>query len=118
MNTSVLQVEAATDPAGWISLGELNEVFSGRNCRALKIAGLQIGLYRIDGEIYALDDLCTHGNARLTEGDVEGFEVECPLHAGVFDIRSGKALSAPLTRDVRSHALQMHEGQLLIRLSQ
>ena len=106
----------STEETGWTSLGPVDELFSSRNCRALELEGTAIGLFRVEGEIYAIDDICSHGNARLTEGDVDGFEVECPLHAGVFDIRSGKALTAPVTRDVRRHTLRVQAGQVFIRL--
>jgi naphthalene 1,2-dioxygenase system ferredoxin subunit len=100
----------------WIALGSQAEVFGTRACRSMKIEGVQIGLFLVDGEIYAIDDICSHGNARLSEGDVEGFEVECPLHAGLFDIRSGKALTAPLTRDVRSHRIRRDGDALFLQL--
>ncbi|MCA1326861.1 non-heme iron oxygenase ferredoxin subunit [Herbaspirillum sp. alder98] len=96
----------------WLPLGTLAEVFGTRACRSMSIENVLIGLFLVDGEIYAIDDICSHGNAKLSEGDVDGFEVECPLHAGLFDIRSGKALSAPVTRDVRSHGIR-REGDLI-----
>lgn len=104
------------DAQGWLTLGPLAEVFGDRACRSLKLGGVQVGLFLVDGEVYAIDDICSHGNARLSEGEIDGFEVECPLHAGLFDIRSGKALSAPLTRDVRSHEIRLEEGVLHLRL--
>lgn len=100
----------------WIALGSVAEVFGSRSCRSLTVAGVQIGLFLVDGEIHAIDDICSHGNARLSEGELEGFEVECPLHAGLFDIRSGKALSAPLTRDVRSHRVRREGDALFLQL--
>lgn len=109
-------VDTPADAEGWITLGTPESIFAGRSCRPLRLEGAQVGLFRVEGEIFAIDDICSHGNARLTDGDMEGFEVECPLHAGVFDIRSGKALSAPLTRDVRSHDVEVRGGQLCIRL--
>ncbi|HZG18571.1 MAG TPA: non-heme iron oxygenase ferredoxin subunit [Herbaspirillum sp.] len=111
------QVDAPQpDAQGWMTLGPLAEVFGSRACRSLRLDGAQVGLFLVDGAVYAIDDICSHGNARLSEGELDGFEVECPLHAGLFDIRSGKALSAPLTRDVRSHEVSLEDGVLRLRL--
>lgn len=116
MSGPVLIVEADADVEGWLPLGTPESVFNGGLCRSVKIEGRQVGLFRIGGECFAIDDICSHGNARLTEGDVDGFEVECPLHAGVFDLRTGKALTAPLTRDVNTHALKLVDGRLYIQM--
>lgn len=105
----------AANPA-WTALGAVADVFGTRACRSMKIDNVQIGLFLVDGEIYAIDDICSHGNARLSDGDVDGFEVECPLHAGLFDLRSGRALSAPLTRDVRSHPVRRDGDTLYIQI--
>ncbi len=93
-------------------LGSMSEIFDTRSCRSMMVEGVQIGLFLVDGEVYAIDDICSHGNAKLSEGDLDGFEVECPLHAGLFDIRSGKALTAPVVRDVRSHGIR-RDGEII-----
>ena len=58
----------------------------------------EIALYGVDGEVYATDNLCTHGNARLCDGFLMGHEIECPLHQGRFDVRDGRALCSPLRK--------------------
>lgn len=63
--------------------------------------GREIALYAVGDAVYATDNLCTHGLARLCDGFLEGHEIECPLHQGRFDVRSGKALCAPLKEDIR-----------------
>lgn len=101
----------------WHEVGTLGDIFGQRACRSMEIAGRQIGLFNVDGTVFAIDDICSHGNARLSEGDLEGFEIECPLHAGLFDIRSGKALTAPVTRDVRSHVVRIDGDRVLVCLA-
>jgi naphthalene 1,2-dioxygenase ferredoxin component len=68
---------------------------------AVTVAGREVALYLIDGAPYATDNLCTHGNARLSEGFVLGDCIECPLHQGQFDIRTGQPLCAPVTEPIR-----------------
>ncbi len=78
------------------------------------VAGRSIALYQVDGEIFATDNLCTHGNARLCDGFLEGHEIECPLHQGKFDIRNGKAMCAPLTEDVRTYPVKIEGSRVFI----
>ena len=81
------------------------------------IAGKSLALYQVDGEIFATDNLCTHGNARLCDGFLEGHEIECPLHQGKFDIRNGKAMCAPLTEDVRTYPVRIEGSRVFVDLS-
>jgi naphthalene 1,2-dioxygenase system ferredoxin subunit len=81
------------------------------------IAGKSLALYQVDSEIYATDNLCTHGNARLCDGFLEGHEIECPLHQGKFDIRNGKAMCAPLTEDVRTYPVRIEGSRVFVDLS-
>jgi nitrite reductase/ring-hydroxylating ferredoxin subunit len=102
---------------GWHVIGRQSDLFSDKSCHGTQIDGLKIGLFLVEDRIYALNDICTHGNALLTEGELEGFEIECPLHAGVFDIRDGKALGSPLTRDARWHETRIEDGWVSVRLN-
>src|SRR5882672_2995966 len=80
------------------------------------VAGTPIALYRLNDEIYATHGVCTHALAFLAEGFVEDGKIECPLHQGVFDIRSGKALCAPLTRDLQTIAVKVEGGEVFVAL--
>ena len=70
----------------------------------------------MDGVPYATDNQCTHGGAQLCEGFLEGFEIECPLHQGRFDVRDGRALCAPATENVRAYASRIEGERVLVRL--
>jgi naphthalene 1,2-dioxygenase system ferredoxin subunit len=80
------------------------------------LAGKSLALYGVDGEVYVTDNICTHGHARLCDGFLEGHEIECPLHQGRFDIRSGKAMCAPLTEDVKTYPIKVEHGRVLVEL--
>ena len=62
------------------------------------VNGHEIALYEMDGDIFATDDICTHAYAKLSDGWMEKGEIECPLHAGRFDIKTGKATAPPVHR--------------------
>ncbi len=59
-----------------------------------------IALYNLNGDFYAIEDVCTHDGGPLAEGEVEGCVVSCPRHGAQFDIITGKVLSAPALTDV------------------
>lgn len=80
------------------------------------VAGLEIALFNIDGTYYATDDACTHMGARLSDGYVDGDIVECSLHFGKFNIRTGKACSAPCTVDLRTYPVEVEGAEVIIRL--
>ena len=82
----------------------------------IDIAGKSIALYRVEGEVFATDNLCTHGNARLCDGFLEGHEIECPLHQGKFDIRNGKAMCAPLTDDVKTYPIKIEGDRVFVAI--
>ena len=63
--------------------------------------------YDLQGEICATQDRCPHGNASLADGYLEDGTIECPLHQGVFDIRSGKPKCPPVTTDLRRYEVKV-----------
>lgn len=84
---------------------------------AVQVAGKEVALYGVDGEVYATDNTCTHGHARLCDGFLEGTEIECPLHQGRFDVRTGKAMCAPLTEDIRCYPVKIENGRVFVDLA-
>lgn len=70
-----------------------------------------------DGEVYAIDDTCTHQDASLADGWLEGCEVECPLHASKFDLRTGKVDAPPARLPVRTHQVLIEDGTVYVVLS-
>ena len=74
------------------------------------VAGRDIALYTVGDAIYATDNVCTHGHARLCDGFLDGHEIECPLHQGKFDVRSGKPTCEPATEALRSYPVRI-DGQ-------
>ncbi|MFG2790109.1 bifunctional 3-phenylpropionate/cinnamic acid dioxygenase ferredoxin subunit [Streptomyces sp. NPDC048419] len=70
-----------------------------------------------DGELYAIDDTCTHQDASLADGWLEGCEVECPLHASKFDLRTGNVDAPPARLPVRTHQVLVEDGMVYVELS-
>jgi naphthalene 1,2-dioxygenase ferredoxin component len=78
------------------------------------VAGKDIAIYSVDGELFASDNLCTHGHARLCDGFLDGHEIECPLHQGKFDVRSGEPACAPVTRAIRTYPIKIENGRVYV----
>lgn len=83
----------------------------------LQIGGRDIALYKVEGSIFATDNICTHGHARLCDGFLDGHEIECPLHQGKFDVRNGRATCAPVTEDIRSYPVRIEGGRVFVQMS-
>lgn len=95
----------------WFDVGDAGDFADGEVAPAMA-GGQPVAVFRIGEELFALKDLCTHGNARLSDGYVEDGCVECPLHQGLFDIRSGAARCAPVTEAVRSFPVRVVAGRV------
>jgi 3-phenylpropionate/trans-cinnamate dioxygenase ferredoxin subunit len=73
-----------------------------------------IAVFHSDGSFYAVDDTCTHQEASLADGYLEGCAVECPLHAASFDLRTGEPSGLPATRPLRTHAIVVDAGVIFV----
>lgn len=82
------------------------------------VAGRDIALYTVGDAVYATDNLCTHGHARLCDGFLDGHEIECPLHQGKFDVRDGRPTCAPITAAVRSYPVRVEGGRVFLQILQ
>ena len=59
-----------------------------------------VAVFNVGGQYHAIEDLCTHDDGPLADGELDEFEIECPRHGARFDIRNGKVLSPPALVDV------------------
>ena len=83
-----------------------------------QIEGRPVALCNVDGELYALEDICTHAFAHLSEGGLEGGQIKCPLHGAKFDVKTGKALTLPAVKAVPTHELKIEDGNVYIALNE
>lgn len=78
------------------------------------VDGAAIALYRINGAIHAIDDVCTHEFAVLSQGFVQAGTIECPLHAAQFDIATGECLSGPAAQDLRTYPVRQEGDDIYV----
>ncbi|MDA8195346.1 MAG: non-heme iron oxygenase ferredoxin subunit [Thermaerobacter sp.] len=97
----------------WTRAAALAELTDG--CPLLAIVGdEEVALYRVNGAVYATDDLCSHAEASLAEGDLRGYIIECPRHGGAFDIRTGEPKHFPAFSPIRTFPVKIEEGSIWI----
>jgi 3-phenylpropionate/trans-cinnamate dioxygenase ferredoxin subunit len=78
------------------------------------VEGQHIALYRLDGEVFATSDVCTHQFALLSDGFVDGGCIECPLHAAQFDIKTGEVICGPAGTSIAVYSVKLEAGQVLL----
>lgn len=82
----------------------------------VEVEGNRIALFNLDGEVYALDDACTHVGGPLSEGPVEGEEVECPWHGSRFDIETGEVTSLPAKENVATYQVRVADDDVEVEV--
>ena len=95
-----------------ILVGELLDLPPGESVRVH--GDVAIAVFKVDGELYAIDDTCSHQDASLSDGWLEGCAVECPLHAACFDLRTGMPSGPPAKRPVRTHSVTVEDGMIYV----
>ena len=100
----------------WLDVVALDDVPED-DVLGVDCAGKDLALYSVEGQVYATDNICTHGHARLCDGFLEGFEIECPLHQGKFDIRDGRPTCEPVTVPVRTYPVRIEGGRVFVDLA-
>jgi len=100
----------------WIHVADVGEIAPGEVMR-IEIADEPIAVWNVDGQFYATSDTCTHEEASLSEGDLWGEVVECPLHGAQFDVRTGEVLSLPAIFPLATFAVKVEDGKLYVEWS-
>jgi naphthalene 1,2-dioxygenase system ferredoxin subunit len=100
----------------WIDLVAVDAVPEA-DVTTVYAGGKEIALYEVEGEIFATDNLCTHGAARMSDGFLEGREIECPLHQGRFDVCTGQAMCAPLTDNIRVYPVRIEKKRVFVNMA-
>jgi 3-phenylpropionate/trans-cinnamate dioxygenase ferredoxin subunit len=104
---------AADDGPTWIDVAPADDLAGGGH-RVYEADGRFIAVYDVGGDLYAIEDVCTHDGNPLADGPVEGLEVVCPRHGARFCLRTGAALSPPAYEPVTTFAVERRDGRLRI----
>jgi len=104
-----------SEDTGWVRAASRSQLGEG-DVLGVVIAGKEIALYDLDGELLATDDICTHAYARLSDGWLDKGEIECPLHAGRFDVKTGAATAPPCTDPIKTYPIRLVGDDIQIKL--
>jgi len=74
----------------------------------------EVALCNVEGQFYAIDDLCTHDGGSLDQGELDEGEIECPRHGARFDVRTGAAVQLPAFQPVETHAVRIEGDAILV----
>ncbi len=83
----------------------------------VEVEGVEVALVRVGDDVYAIHDECSHASIPLSEGEVEGCEIECWLHGSRFDVRTGKPVNLPATEPVPIYPTQIQGDTVMVDLS-
>ncbi len=114
--SQVVVSEAAPDAEGWVEVCDLNLLLPGEVLR-FEHNGKSYAVYRTQiGQLFASDSKCTHGNAQLADGFLQGACIECPKHNGRFDIRTGAVLRPPPRVALKTYQARERDGKVLLKV--
>jgi Ferredoxin subunits of nitrite reductase and ring-hydroxylating dioxygenases len=95
--------------ATWIRIARAADIAPG-DYATTEVDGALVAVYNIDGEYFAIDDVCTHDGGGLSGGAIEDHQVICPRHGARFCLRTGQALTPPAYEPVRRYATRLVDG--------
>lgn len=100
-----------------VTIAKTTEIAPGeRIVLEVERTGLWLAVFNVEGQFFAIEDRCTHDDGPLGDGEIDGFEVECPRHGARFDVRTGDALTMPAVKPVPSFPLEVVGEDILIEI--
>lgn len=93
-------------------LDDLDEV----ELLAVEVDGEPICLAKIDGNVYAITDNCTHIGGPLNEGELDGEVLTCPWHGAQFNVCTGKVVRGPARQDIQTYVVRVDDGSIMVSL--
>ena len=100
--------------SGWVDVAPQQDFAPGA-WRSLDVDGTLVAVFNLDGEYYAIEDVCTHDGGILTGGALEGEQIVCPRHGARFSIKTGKVLALPAYEDIATFQLRVEGGMVQVR---
>jgi nitrite reductase/ring-hydroxylating ferredoxin subunit len=100
--------------AGFVKVAQVSEISPGDMITVDYPTGDAVLIANVDGVIHACDDICSHAYASLSEGDLNGAEVECPLHGALFNVTTGEALTPPAEAPIKIYQVQVEGDDILV----
>lgn len=100
---------------GWTEVAKRGDIPPGE-ARAAVVDERMIAVVNLDGEFYAIDNICTHAYVVLTEGCIVDGQIECPLHRARFDVRTGAVTAPPAYEPLQTYEVRVEGDAVLVKL--
>ncbi len=94
-------------------VAHVSEIPAGTTKRVL-VRGVELLLCNVDGELYAVEDVCTHDGGPLDQSELDGCRITCPRHGAQFDVTTGRALTLPAVIPLETYAVTVDGDDVLI----
>jgi nitrite reductase/ring-hydroxylating ferredoxin subunit len=101
--------------ARWVTVAPIGRLGVG-SMLGVEVGDLQIAVYNVEGELFATDNICTHAFALLTDGFLDGAIVECPLHAGCFNVKSGEGMGDPISENIKTYRVRVNADSIEVEV--
>ncbi len=98
----------------WIDVCDAMALENKKNI-IVDVDGTEVAIFNINGEFYAIEDVCTHDGAEIASGLLEGDEIICPRHGARFCVKTGEVKCAPAYENVDAFPVRVENGQLQVR---
>lgn len=100
--------------ADWLDVIDENALADGEHV-LVDVDGIDVAVFKLEGQFYALEDVCTHDGAEIASGRLEGDELVCPRHGARFCIKTGAVKSPPAYEDITCFPVRVEDGRVLVR---
>lgn len=98
----------------WIDVCAESELAENENI-IVDVDGTDVAIFKLDGQFYAIEDVCTHDGAEIASGELEGDEIVCPRHGARFCVKTGEVKCAPAYENVETFPVQIAAGRVQVR---
>jgi 3-phenylpropionate/trans-cinnamate dioxygenase ferredoxin subunit len=99
--------------SGYVKVARADEIKPGQK-KTVEVDGILVVVVNLDGEFYAVEDVCTHDGGPLGEGRLDGCELICPRHGARFDVRTGAATRMPASEPAPTYAVRVEDGDVWV----
>jgi 3-phenylpropionate/trans-cinnamate dioxygenase ferredoxin subunit len=100
--------------SAWVNVAPAAELSPGER-RVVSVDNVQIAVFNLDGQYYAIEDVCTHDGGELASGTREGDVIVCPRHGARFSIKTGAVLAPPAYEPVATFPVRVENGMVQVR---
>lgn len=103
--------------ADWVTVAHESEIEPGR-VQCAEVGDVRIAVCNVNGELYAIDDVCTHDGGSLDQGELIGNQIECPRHGARFDVRTGRVTALPAVFPIKTYQVRLANGDVQVLVEQ